>query len=134
MLPFVGFSNPRRSLTRVDFPHPVFPTIATYCPGFILRERSSMMMGEFSLYLKVRLMSSIAPEILVRVSLFSDISAKKAPAKKASAKAAVVYVNAENAGFKAGDVYQALAAAEKALTVAEVAKKAKVALVWNVVQ
>lgn len=38
--------------------------------------------------------------------------AKKAPAKKASAKAAVVYVNAENAGFKAGDVYQALAAAE----------------------
>ena len=54
--------------------------------------------------------------------------AKKAPAKKASAKVAVVYVNAENAGFKAGDVYQALAAAEKALTVAEVAKKAKVAV------
>ena len=47
---------------------------------------------------------------------------KKAPAKKA---AAVVYVNAENAGFKAGDVYNALAAAEKALTVAEIAKKAK---------
>lgn len=53
--------------------------------------------------------------------------AKKAPAKKA-VKSSVVYVNAENAGFKAGDVYQALAGAEKALTVAEVAKKAKVAV------
>ena len=52
--------------------------------------------------------------------------AKKAPAKKATAKAAVVYVNAENAGFKAGDVYQALAAAEKALSVNEIAKAAKI--------
>lgn len=52
---------------------------------------------------------------------------KKAPAKKVAAKASVVYVNSENAGFKAGDVYQVLAAAEKALTVAEIAKKAKVA-------
>lgn len=50
--------------------------------------------------------------------------ATKAPAKKA---AAVIYVNAENAGFRAGDVYQVLAAAEKALTVAEIAKQAKVA-------
>ena len=56
------------------------------------------------------------------------VPAKKAPAKKVAAKSSVVYVNAENAGFKAGDVYQALAAAEKALTVAEVAKKAKVAV------
>jgi hypothetical protein len=52
--------------------------------------------------------------------------AKKAPAKKASAKAAVVYVNAENAGFKAGDVHNALATAQKALTVAEIAKAAKI--------
>ena len=53
--------------------------------------------------------------------------AKKAPAKKACAtKKAVVAVNAENAGFKAGDVYQALAAAEKALTVKEIAKAAKI--------
>ena len=51
--------------------------------------------------------------------------AKKATAKKAAVKAAVV-VNAENAGFKAGDVYQALAAAEKALTVKEIAKAAKI--------
>jgi len=53
---------------------------------------------------------------------------KKATAKKAATvkKAAVVAVNAENAGFKAGDVYQALAAAEKALTVKEIAKAAKI--------
>ncbi|MBO5579868.1 MAG: winged helix-turn-helix domain-containing protein [Prevotella sp.] len=52
---------------------------------------------------------------------------KKATVKKAAApKKAVVAVNAENAGFKAGDVYQALAAAEKALTVKEIAKAAKI--------
>ena len=50
--------------------------------------------------------------------------AKKATVKKAAAK--VLVVNAENAGFKAGDVYQALAAAEKALTVKEIAKAAKI--------
>ena len=49
---------------------------------------------------------------------------KKAAAPKA-AKVALV-VNAENAGFKAGDIYQALAAAEKALTVKEIAKAAKI--------
>ena len=43
---------------------------------------------------------------------------KKAAAPKAAAKAAFV-VNAENAGFKAGDVYQAL-------TVKEIAKAAKI--------
>ena len=41
---------------------------------------------------------------------------KKAAAPKAAEKA-VFTVNAENAGFKAGDVYQALAAAGKALAV-----------------
>ena len=52
---------------------------------------------------------------------------KKAAVKKAAApKKAAVAVNAENAGFKAGDVYQALAAAEKALTVKEIAKAAKI--------
>ena len=50
---------------------------------------------------------------------------KKAAAPKAAAKATIV-VNAENAGFKAGDVYQALAAAGKALTVKEIAKAAKI--------
>ncbi|MCH4147487.1 MAG: winged helix-turn-helix domain-containing protein [Prevotella sp.] len=52
--------------------------------------------------------------------------ATKAPAKKAVAKKAVVALNAENAGFKAGDVYQALATAGKALSVAEIAKAAKI--------
>ena len=49
--------------------------------------------------------------------------------KKTTTKAAVkatVAINAENVGFKAGDVYQALAAAEKALTVKEIAKCAKI--------
>ena len=51
---------------------------------------------------------------------------KAAAPKKAAEKKAGVAVNAENAGFKAGDVYQALAAAEKALTVKEIAKAAKI--------
>ena len=52
---------------------------------------------------------------------------KKATVKKAAApKKAALVVNAENAGVKAGDVYQALAAAEKALTVKEIAKAAKI--------
>ena len=52
---------------------------------------------------------------------------KKATVKKPAAKkVAAVVVNAENIGFKAGDVYQALAAAEKALTVKEIAKAAKI--------
>ena len=56
-------------------------------------------------------------------------AAKKETVKKAAPKAAaksVLAVNAENIGFKAGDVYQALAAAEKALTVKEIAKAAKI--------
>ena len=53
---------------------------------------------------------------------------KKAAAPKAAPKAAksTLAVNAENVGFKAGDVYQALAAAGKALTVKEIAKAAKI--------
>ena len=56
-------------------------------------------------------------------------AAKKTTTKKAAtvkAGEATVSVNAENIGFKAGDVYQALAAAEKALTVKEIAKAAKI--------
>ena len=55
-------------------------------------------------------------------------AAKKATAAKkpAAKKAEVMVVNAENIGFKAGDVYQALAAAEKALAVKEIAKAAKI--------
>ena len=54
-----------------------------------------------------------------------ETAAKKTTATKKAAKTSVV-VNAENIGFKAGDVYQALAAAEKALTVDEIAKAAKI--------
>lgn len=54
-------------------------------------------------------------------------TAKKTTTVKKCAAKSVVYVNAENAGFKAGDVYQALAAANKALSVAEIAKAAKCA-------
>lgn len=55
-------------------------------------------------------------------------AAKKAPVTKkaTAAKKEVLYLNEENAGFKAGDVYQALAAAGKALSLAEIAKAAKI--------
>lgn len=55
-------------------------------------------------------------------------AAKKAPATKkaTAAKKEVLYLNEENAGFKAGDVYQTLAAAGKALSLAEIAKAAKI--------
>lgn len=52
-------------------------------------------------------------------------AAKKTATKKAAVKGSVV-LNAENVGFKAGDVYQALATAEKPMTVAEIAKSAKI--------
>lgn len=53
---------------------------------------------------------------------------KTATTRATAKKAAVIYVNAENAGFRAGDVYQILAAAEAPLTAAEIAKAAKVAI------
>lgn len=52
-------------------------------------------------------------------------AAKKTATKKTAVKGSVV-LNAENVGFKAGDVYQALATAEKPMTVAEIAKSAKI--------
>lgn len=56
-----------------------------------------------------------------------ETAAKKSTTtKKCAAVKAPVAVNAENIGFKAGDVYQALAAAEKALGVKEIAKAAKI--------
>lgn len=59
-------------------------------------------------------------------------SKKAAPAKKATAckktsvKKAALVVNAESVGFRAGDVYQTLASAGKAMSVAEIAKAAKI--------
>ncbi len=48
--------------------------------------------------------------------------AKKTTTKRATAKKAEITVDAENTGFRAGDVYQALFAAGAALSVAELAK------------
>ena len=53
-------------------------------------------------------------------------AAKKTASKKAAEKKVAIVDNAESVGFRAGDVYQALAAAAKALTVAEIAKAAKI--------
>ncbi len=53
-------------------------------------------------------------------------TAKKAAPKKATVKKSVLVLDALNAGFKAGNVYQALAAAGQALTLAEIAKNAKI--------
>ncbi len=44
---------------------------------------------------------------------------EKAAPKRTTAKKAEVFVDAENAGFRAGDVYQALSAAGTALSVSE---------------
>ena len=52
-------------------------------------------------------------------------TAKKTTRKPAAKKVAVA-LNPENIGFKAGDVYQALAAAGQALDVAEIAKAAEI--------
>ena len=56
-----------------------------------------------------------------------ETAAKKTAVKKTCAKKAEVALNAENVGFKAGDVYQALAANGTAMTVNEIAKAAKIA-------
>ena len=58
-----------------------------------------------------------------------EIATKKTAITKKTVKKTVaksVVLTAENVGFKAGDVYQALATSEKALTVAEIAKCAKI--------
>lgn len=47
---------------------------------------------------------------------------KTAVKKTVATKKSTLTLSAENAGFKAGDVYQALAAEEKPLTLAEIAK------------
>lgn len=60
----------------------------------------------------------------VKVAAKKTTSVKKAVAPKADNP--VLAVNAENAGFKAGDVYQVLAAAGKSLTMKEIAKAAKI--------
>ncbi len=55
-----------------------------------------------------------------------ETTKKAATPRKCATKKVEVALTAENVGFKAGDVYEALAAAGKALSVAEVAKAAKI--------
>ena len=57
-------------------------------------------------------------------------AAKTATATKktSTAKKEVIYLTAENAGFRAGDVYQALAAAEQSLSLEEIAKQANISV------
>ena len=55
-----------------------------------------------------------------------ETTKKAATPRKYATKKVEVALTAENVGFKAGDVYEALAAAGKALSVAEVAKAAKI--------
>ena len=51
---------------------------------------------------------------------------KTTTAKRTTPQKVEIAVSAENAGVRAGDVYQTLAAAEKPMTVAEIAKAANI--------
>ena len=53
-------------------------------------------------------------------------TAKKVATSKKTATKISIVINAENVGFKAGDVYQTLASANKALSVEEIAKLAHI--------
>lgn len=65
-----------------------------------------------------------------KVATAKATEAKKTTTKKATTakKEVVVALNSENAGFKAGDVYQALAAAGVALSAKEIASAAGISL------
>lgn len=66
-------------------------------------------------------------KVTVKKAATTKTAEKKAAApKKCAAKKVVFDINAETVGFKAGDVYHALATAEKPLSVAEIAKAAKI--------
>ena len=65
-------------------------------------------------------------KVTKKAAAVKEAEPKKETVKKTNCKKVAVVLNAENAGFKAGDVYQALAAAGKALSLAEIAKAAKI--------
>lgn len=64
--------------------------------------------------------------MVARKTTKSETAAKKTTTVKKTVAKKVVALDALNVGFRAGDVYQALAAAEKALTVKEIAKAASI--------
>ena len=53
-------------------------------------------------------------------------TAKKVATSEKTVTKISIMINAENVGFKAGDVYQTLASAKKALSVEEIAKLANI--------
>ena len=62
-------------------------------------------------------------KVTTKTTATKAAAAKRTTARKACArKSSEVAINAQNIGFKAGDVYNALAAADKALSVEEIAK------------
>lgn len=61
-----------------------------------------------------------------KVAAEKKVAVKKTACKKTTCKKATLVINAENVGFKAGDVYQTLATAGTAMTVAEIAKAANI--------
>ncbi len=61
-----------------------------------------------------------------KIKTTAKTSSKKATTKKTAVKEQELILDAVNAGYKAGDVYQALANAGSALTVGEIAKQANI--------
>ena len=51
---------------------------------------------------------------------------KAAAPKKTTAKESALFINAESVGFRAGDVYRALATSGKTMSLTEIAKVAKI--------
>lgn len=67
-------------------------------------------------------------KVSVKKAAAPKAAEKKTAPKKSAAKKVAFEINAESVGFKAGDVYQALATADKALGVDEIAKSAKISV------
>lgn len=66
-------------------------------------------------------------KVTTKTTATKAAAAKRTTARKACArKSSEVAINAQNIGFKAGDVYNALAAADKALSVEKIAKAAQI--------
>lgn len=66
-------------------------------------------------------------KVTTKTTATKAAAAKRTTARKACArKSSEVAINAQNIGFKAGDVYNALSAADKALSVEEIAKAAQI--------
>ncbi|MDD7318315.1 MAG: winged helix-turn-helix domain-containing protein [Prevotella sp.] len=65
-------------------------------------------------------------KVAVSTTAKKTATAKNGTVKKVTAKKQEVAINAVNVGFKAGDVYQALASEAKPLTVADIEKTAKI--------